>query len=81
MDKEKAPEGGGRGKNRVNSQKKKCRIVVVTFSGFALSDEIGSSGVAGGQQLPLCVFAAKFAKVPAWDLRTKKMNVSKCQRI
>ena len=36
-----------------------------TFSGFTLSDEEGSSRVAVGQQLPLCILAAQFTKVPA----------------
>lgn len=36
-----------------------------TLCGFTFSDEIGASRVASGQQLPLCILAAQFPKVPA----------------
>lgn len=51
---------------------------MITLSGFALSNEIGSSGITGGQQLPLCIFAAKFTKVPAGIM---KENIKKGNEI
>lgn len=41
----------------------------VTLCGFTLPDEVSASGVACGQELPLCILPAKFTKVPA---RTRK---------
>lgn len=58
---------------------------MITLSGFTLSNEIGSSEVTGGQQLPLCIFAAKFTKVPAGimgeNMKRSKWNKSSIKNI
>lgn len=36
-----------------------------TLCSFTLPNQIGASGVAGGQQLPLCILSTQFTKVPA----------------
>lgn len=42
-----------------------ARLSGVTLGGFTLPDEIGSSRVAGGLQLPLRILTTQFTKVPA----------------
>lgn len=43
-----------------------------TFGCFALTDEESASGVAVGEQLPLCILPAQFTKIPTAGKQNRK---------
>lgn len=86
MDKEKAPEREMGQEVNIIEKSKEINIITIVFcditlSGFTLSDEIGSSGVTAGQQLPFCILAAKFTKVPAGFIRENMIRENLCSQI